>query len=107
MDHIILTVPLSDIFKDAYCFFYKMHGCTVEQTQEHLHNMRVYRFTFPEGTQWLFERSHCRTLMLPSGICIEVVPAFATESHSFLYVHIDPATINDVFMRDVRKEVQQ
>jgi hypothetical protein len=67
--------------------------------------MRVHRFTFPEGTQWLFERSHCRTLMLPGGVCVEVFPAMG--EHSFLYVHIDPATINDVFMRDVRKEVQQ
>jgi hypothetical protein len=49
---ITVTVPLTDLFARSYCYFYKLHGCTVEQTNSVVSNMRLYQFTFPLGTQW-------------------------------------------------------
>ncbi len=95
---ITVTVPLIDLFARSYCFFYKMHGCTVVDAGNNL-----YRFTFPEGTSVERIGINHSLLTMPDKTCIDVVSTPEGQSH--LSVHVDPLTINNTFMRDMRKEV--
>jgi len=81
---IVVTVPLSDIFAKSYCYFYELHGCTIENTGKCLHNMRLYRFAFPGSTQKEPGGNGCYLLKLPSGLYVDVTPT--PEGHCYLYV---------------------
>jgi hypothetical protein len=99
---ITVTVPLTDLFARSYCYFYKLHGCTVIETNERMHNMRLYRFTFPAGTEWQQVASESYLLTLPDETRIDVVRT--QEGHVNLYIH-DIANINNVFMQELLQTV--
>jgi len=103
VDTIVITVPVSDIFYKSYCYFYELHGCTIECTDERVHNMRIYRFTFPGGTKRQELGNGCYLLKLPKGTDIEVTPT--PEGHCYLSVYA-VSRVNDVF-RNAGKEARQ
>lgn len=92
---ITVTVPLTDLFARSYCYFYQMHGCTIVRTDDFVGNRSVYRFTFPIGTRWQ-RGENGYLLTLPDKTCIDVTPT--SDGQSYLRVHVDPETMNDVFL---------
>ncbi len=100
---IIITVPLTDDLVWDFCSVYRLFGCTIVETNEKLHvvageyvyDMRIYRFTFPDRTQLLAHNGRNETLVLPSGICIDIMPFVG---HSFLYLYVDYLVANDVLL---------